>query len=55
MKPLCCNEHELMSYTEDGEPWFRANDVASIFGYACPRDAIRYYVPQITRTHFLKI
>ncbi len=30
----------------DGNPWFRGNDVATILGYARPRDAIRDHVPE---------
>jgi len=35
------NGSEIQWYDSNGEPWFRANEVAKILGYTCPRYAIR--------------
>ena len=39
------NTNDIKCYVDNGEPWFKGNDVASILGYARPNNDIRQHVP----------
>ena len=41
----------LLNVIFNGEPWFKGHDVASILGYAQPRNAIRDHVPEKENKH----